>query len=85
MGLGLLIGILTPLAGGAAACGYLAMAASDFLSDGMSDDWKLYAFLNLSIMSIALVLLGPGAVSLDAHLFGRREIIIPEGRRAPRQ
>jgi hypothetical protein len=25
-------------------------------------------------------LLGPGAFSLDARLFGRREIIIPEGR-----
>jgi hypothetical protein len=25
----------------------------------------------------ALVLLGPGAFSLDAHLFGRREIMIP--------
>jgi hypothetical protein len=32
-------------------------------------------------MSLALVLLGPGAFSLDARLFGRREIIIPVGRR----
>jgi len=34
----------------------------------------------LAAISAALVLLGPGAFSLDARLFGRREIIIPEGR-----
>lgn len=34
-------------------------------------------------MSLALLMLGPGAFSLDARLFGRREIIIPEGRRPP--
>jgi len=28
-------------------------------------------------IAIAIVLLGPGALSLDARLFGRREIIIP--------
>jgi len=33
----------------------------------------------LAVISAALVLLGPGAFSLDARLFGRREIIIPEG------
>jgi hypothetical protein len=35
---------------------------------------------NLAAISAALVLLGPGSFSLDARLFGRREIIIPEGR-----
>jgi hypothetical protein len=30
--------------------------------------------------AVALVLLGPGALSMDAHLFGRREIIIPPDR-----
>jgi hypothetical protein len=35
-------------------------------------------------MSFALVLLGPGAISVDARLFGRQEIIIPDGRRPPR-
>jgi uncharacterized membrane protein YphA (DoxX/SURF4 family) len=38
------------------------------------------AAFNLAATSAALVLLGPGAFSLDARLFGRREIIIPEGR-----
>jgi hypothetical protein len=35
---------------------------------------------NLAAISAALVLLGPVAFSLDARLFGRREIVIPEGR-----
>lgn len=34
----------------------------------------------LSAMAIALGLLGPGAFSIDARLFGLREIIIPRGR-----
>jgi hypothetical protein len=28
------------------------------------------------------MLLGPGAISLDARLFGRREIVIPEDNRS---
>jgi hypothetical protein len=42
----------------------------------------LIAF-NLAAISAAFVLLGPGAFSLDARLFGRREIVIPEGRFHP--
>jgi hypothetical protein len=38
------------------------------------------AAFTLAAISAALVLLGPGAFSLDARLFGRRKIIIPEGR-----
>ena len=32
---------------------------------------------------LAMMLLGPGAYSLDARLFGRREIVIPRTRRPP--
>jgi hypothetical protein len=42
-----------------------------------------YAGFDLAAISVALVLLGPGSFSLDACLFGRREIIIPERRRPP--
>jgi hypothetical protein len=35
------------------------------------------------VMTAALVLTGPGAFSLDARLFGRREIIIPPPPRPP--
>ncbi len=30
------------------------------------------------VIAFSLVCLGPGAFSVDAHLFGRREVIIPE-------
>ena len=39
-------------------------------------DEKLSAIL-AAIIAVAIVFLGPGAFSLDARLFGRREIIIP--------
>jgi len=30
-----------------------------------------------AVIAVAIVCMGPGAISLDARLFGRREIIIP--------
>jgi hypothetical protein len=33
--------------------------------------------------AVAIVLTGPGALSLDARLFGRREIVIPRTPRPP--
>jgi hypothetical protein len=30
------------------------------------------------IVALSIALLGPGAISLDSRLFGRREIIIPD-------
>jgi hypothetical protein len=38
---------------------------------------RLLPTLFAETMSMALVLLGPGAFSLDAYLYGRKEIIIP--------
>jgi hypothetical protein len=37
---------------------------------------RIACFLSMSIV-IALILLGPGAFSIDARRFGRREIVIP--------
>jgi len=83
VGLVLLIGFMTPFAGGAATIGYLVLGISTFLANDASRQGQGLTALNLAVMSIALVLLGPGAFSLDARLFGRREIIIPDGRRPP--
>jgi uncharacterized membrane protein YphA (DoxX/SURF4 family) len=79
--LALLIGFLTPLASAAATIGYLVTGVSRLLASGTPRDSYAFTALNLAVMSLALVLLGPGAFSLDARLFGRREIIIPVGRR----
>jgi hypothetical protein len=53
---------------------------SPFLITGANNHISALAAFNLAAISAALVLLGPGAFSLDARLFGRREITIPEGR-----
>jgi hypothetical protein len=36
----------------------------------------------LIVMAVAILLLGPGAFSLDSYLFGRREIVIPHDSRS---
>jgi uncharacterized membrane protein YphA (DoxX/SURF4 family) len=83
VGTALLIGFLTPIAGAAASLGNLAIGVSWFLTSGENAHDKAVAAIYLVVMSIAITLLGPGAFSLDARLFGRREIIIPEAPRPP--
>jgi uncharacterized membrane protein YphA (DoxX/SURF4 family) len=46
-------------------------------------DLNFSAAVYIIIVSAATILLGPGAFSLDARLFGRREIIIPDNRHFP--
>jgi hypothetical protein len=73
----LILGFLTPLACalaalagfGIAALSPSAVASSFFIGNPLSFD--------VLIMVLASGLLGPGAFSLDAHLFGRRKIVIP--------
>jgi len=36
--------------------------------------------LDIAVLAIVIALLGPGAFSIDARLFGRREILIPRHR-----
>lgn len=84
VGAALLIGFLTPIAGIVAAIGNGVAGVSLLLAFGTNARGEAFASINLAVISIALVLLGPGAFSVDARLFGRREIIIPEGRRTSR-
>jgi uncharacterized membrane protein YphA (DoxX/SURF4 family) len=76
-GLALLVGYLTPFAGILAALismgtlfAWLPAPPQDLF------EARLTAILASAIMA-ALVCMGPGAFSLDARLFGRREIVIP--------
>jgi uncharacterized membrane protein YphA (DoxX/SURF4 family) len=69
----LLLGFLTPLS---AFLVFLGSAIS-FFSSFQSTEPNLVA-ARFMVFSIAIILIGPGAFSLDARLFGRREIIIPE-------
>jgi uncharacterized membrane protein YphA (DoxX/SURF4 family) len=77
LALSLFLGFLTPIAAAATAVGDLAMGLSELLPWDAHRLPEGFTCLELATFAIALTLLGPGAYSLDAHLFGRREIIIP--------
>ena len=78
-GVALAVGFLTPIAGSFAALGSGIWAISSMIVR-IPDDAA--AALLVVVMAAAVVLLGPGAYSADARLFGRREITIPPpGRR----
>jgi hypothetical protein len=78
-GASLLIGFLTPLGvlAGLVAIG-LALQWSP-LDTPVLVNGRVVALL-VVIAAAAVALLGPGALSLDARLFGRREISIPRDR-----
>jgi uncharacterized membrane protein YphA (DoxX/SURF4 family) len=75
-GLALLAGFLTP-ASGAIAGLTLAFIVATWTPPDTSVLIDRFAALILIVDAVALALLGPGAHSLDARLFGRREIIVP--------
>lgn len=68
--LGLCVGVVTPVL--AAAYGLLHLHSLLTLSDAFLPQ----AGISL-LTAIALALLGPGAHSLDARLFGRRVVTLP--------
>lgn len=74
-GLAVLAGFVTPASGVIAGLTTLAIAGvwPSPEASGLID--RLAAVI-LLIDAAALALLGPGALSMDARLFGRREIII---------
>lgn len=80
IGASLLIGFLTPFAALLAELLSLALALS-WLPPSIPDVFGgAPATIFLIVMAAAVFLLGPGAFSLDARLFGRREIVIPHSR-----
>ena len=80
VGAAIFVGFLTPAASAAATVAYLMAGVASFWMTETNNHISTLAAFNLAAISAALVLLGPGAFSLDARLFGRREIIIPESR-----
>lgn len=81
VGTALIAGLLTPCAAALVAIGAVlsvTRAAEPSVTHGLAHGLIL-------IDALSLVLLGPGAYSVDARLFGRREIHIRESYRAPRE
>ena len=66
----LLIGLWTPIAGGLIAVTELGLAFSH-----PSAPWT---FVHFGVLGAALAMLGPGGYSVDARLFGRKHIHIPQ-------
>jgi len=66
----LLIGLWTPLAGALIAVAELGMAVLH-----PAEPWM---YVHFAAMGAALAMLGPGGCSLDARLFGRKRIEIPQ-------
>lgn len=76
-GVCLLIGFLTPIVSVLAGVACIASTISLLPAPtGNLFDGPLVS-LEMMVMAVAVALLGPGAFSLDARLFGRREIVIP--------
>ena len=66
----LVVGLLTPVAGMVVAAGAAVVVFSD----------AGWTNVSLVVLATAVVLLGPGAISVDSRLFGRKRIIIPKRR-----
>jgi uncharacterized membrane protein YphA (DoxX/SURF4 family) len=80
----LLLGIFTPVVSTSVAIVSLANSLSWLpMLSGDLFDGKLGSF-EMIVMAVAIAALGPGAFSLDARLFGRREIVIPAPSHRPR-
>ena len=65
----LLIGLWTPIAGTLIAVVELGLALAR-----PADPWT---FVHFGVLGAALAMLGPGGCSVDARLFGRKNIQIP--------
>ena len=73
----LLAGFLTPIAGVIVGGGFLGVELSILPVGSATLFGSDLAIVLAATMLVAILLLGPGAFSVDARLFGRREIIIP--------
>ncbi len=73
----LLVGFLTPIAGCLVGVGAVAVMLSLLPACTPSLFDSKVAVIFAGTVLVGLVLLGPGAFSVDARLFGRRKIIIP--------
>lgn len=80
IGVFLFLGFLTPIAGASASLAAFFVTISRWAEVNWAKQFSASDSISLAAISFALVLMGPGAFSVDSRLFGRRQIIIPENR-----
>jgi putative oxidoreductase len=79
-GILLLVGLWTPMAGTLAAVAKVSIACSRLFSHS-GDPWIPIAQAVLgAILAAILAMVGPGALSIDARLYGRKLVNFPERR-----
>jgi len=83
-GVALLIGYLTPLTVTLAGLIAVSSAFSWFPAPNSNLFDTGLATALATIIAVAIICLGHGAFSLDARLFGRREIVIPSSSPSPK-
>jgi uncharacterized membrane protein YphA (DoxX/SURF4 family) len=84
LGTGPLLGVLDIVVGSLLLAGFLTPVAAILLglaALNIAFSEEKWTPVSVFIVALATALLGPGAFSIDARLFGRREIIIPVVRR----
>ena len=77
VGILLLIGLLTRFAALAASLVGVSCLLSWFPGSSVGSSQTHMTSALSTVIAASLICLGPGALSLDARLFGRREVIIP--------
>lgn len=82
VGASLLIGFLTPFVSLLIGLGNISMALSWFPTPAQNLFDTGLSIIFAIAMNASIFLLGPGAFSIDARLFGRRKIIIPPANRS---
>lgn len=83
IGASIVIGFLTPLFSIAAALASVGFALSA-PPRVLDSPFARLGMIDAVVIAVALAVLGAGAFSLDAVLFGRREIIIPDISSSPK-
>ena len=74
IGTSFLLGFLTQLVAGVSA---VAVAAVYLWHPAWASSLLRPLSFDIIAVALAIALLGPGAISLDAYFFGRRKIVIP--------
>ena len=73
-----LLGLFTATGAAIVILGGLAAAFSSVTLHPWKPLEPRLAIIYVIAIAAAILLLGPGAFSLDAHIFGRREVVIPK-------